>query len=310
MKRHILILTAVLFAICVQVHADETESYFDDETRWTELRLDTTKYGSWFTETYVDGVLTWVPNYEKTEFYVQVDTVDTGSRLRRFGYVWQHVEGQRDSVHFAFEELHSQQDVFAGSAFLSKDEETEHVKVWGAMSLYQFNWYKGKRFYSTNWQDAAFGQSEFEYSLGTVDEINEGCFGTDKVLQYIDADTFDIYYHRKLYRKDYVGTKLIRGIGVNKWKSRYCIVGPSYPANTTPWMSDPYMSILVHFERGGEVLYDLWPTPEGGLASHVQGVKAGSSPDNQAVYDLQGRKVEGKPSRGIYVIGGKKRVVR
>ena len=69
-------------------------------------------------------------------------------------------------------------------------------------------------------------------------------------------------------------------------------------------------SILVHFEQDGKVLYDLWPTPDGGMASHVQGVKAGSSPDGQAVYDLQGRKVEGKPSRGIYVIGGKKRVVK
>lgn len=29
-----------------------------------------------------------------------------------------------------------------------------------------------------------------------------------------------------------------------------------------------------------------------------------------ACYDLQGRKVEGKPSRGLYIIGGKKRVVK
>ncbi len=304
MKRHILILTAVLFAICVQVHADETESYFDDETRWTELRLDTTKYGSWFTETYVDGVLTWVPNYEKTEFYVQVDTVDTGSRLRRFGYVWQHVEGQPDSVRFAMEEQF-QDNVCTGFASLAKGSETGEIRVLGTITTYQFGWREGVDLYSGSLEDAGFAMSGYEYSLGRVGTVNEGCFGTDKVLQYIDADTLSIYYCRKQYRKDYVGAKLIRGIGVNKWKSRYCIVGPSYPANTTPWMSDPYMSILVHFERGGEVLYDLWPTPEGGLASHVQGVKAGSSRDNRAVYDLQGRKVEGKPSRGIYVIGGK-----
>ena len=68
------------------------------------------------------------------------------------------------------------------------------------------------------------------------------------------------------------------------------------------------MSILVHFERDGEVLYDLWPTPEGGLASHIQSPKA-SGADGTSVYDLQGRRVQGKPSRGIYIIGGKKRVV-
>ena len=296
----------ILFAICVQVYADEREYYFTDGTRWTELRLDTTKYDSWFTETYVDGVLTWVPNYEKTEFYIRIGTLDWGSRC---GYVWQHVEGQPDSVRFAMEEY--QDNVSTGRASLAKGSENGKINVLGTIMTYRFGWREGVDLYSGSLADAGFTSiPAYEYSLGRVGTVNEGCFGTDKVLQYIDADTLSIYYYRKLHRKDYVGAKLIRGIGVNKWKSRYCIVGPSYPANTTPWMSDPYMSILVHFERGGEVLYDLWPMPEGGLASHVQGVKAGSSPDNQAVYDLQGHKVEGKPSRGIYVIGGKKRVVR
>ena len=68
-------------------------------------------------------------------------------------------------------------------------------------------------------------------------------------------------------------------------------------------------SILVHFEQDGKVLYALWPTPDGGMASHVQGVKAAGK-DADATYDLQGRRIEGKPSRGIYIIGGKKRVVK
>ena len=41
----------ILFAICVQVYGDEREFYFDDQTRLTELRLDTNNYDSWFTET-------------------------------------------------------------------------------------------------------------------------------------------------------------------------------------------------------------------------------------------------------------------
>ena len=67
-----------------------------------------------------------------------------------------------------------------------------------------------------------------------------------------------------------------------------------------------YRSILVHFEHNGEVLYDLWPTPEGGLVTRLPTVK---QEDKDVTYDLQGRKIQGTPSRGIYVIGGKKRVV-
>lgn len=309
-----LFLAIMLLAFGAQAYADEREYYFTDGTRWTELRLDTTKYDSWFTETYVDGVLTWVPNYEKTEFYVQVGTVDYGSGVCRCGYVWQHAEGRRDSVHFAFEDQYysSPGELCASSAYLSKDGDEERVNAWGPMSLYQFNWYKGLRFYSEHWACAPFGQSEYNCGLGMVDEVKEGCFGTDKVLQYIDVDTVEIYrVNRQLYRKDYVGTKLIKGIGVNKWKSRYCIVGPGCSANLNPKaIPDPYMSMLVHFECGGETIYDLWPTPSGELASRIQGVRSSSPSDKQAVYDLQGRRIEGKPSRGIYIIGGQKRVVR
>ncbi len=45
------------------------------------------------------------------------------------------------------------------------------------------------------------------------------------------------------------------------------------------------------------------------ILSSIRAISAGRQETAQT-YDLQGRKVEGKPSRGIYVIGGKKRVVK
>ena len=45
------------------------------------------------------------------------------------------------------------------------------------------------------------------------------------------------------------------------------------------------------------------------IPSSIRTISAGRQETAQT-YDLQGRKVEGKPSRGIYVIGGKKRVVK
>ena len=45
------------------------------------------------------------------------------------------------------------------------------------------------------------------------------------------------------------------------------------------------------------------------IPSSLRTISAGRQETAQT-YDLQGHKVEGKPSRGIYVIGGKKRVVR
>ena len=279
------------------------QNYFTEGTRWIELRLDTLKYDSWYHRN-PDG--TYCPNYEKREFYIHVDTVMEGI-LHRYGYVWQHVDGQPDSVRFVIEEP-NQDLVRTGLATLVKKGESEEINVLGTIPTYKFGWHEGMDLFSQTMADAGFTQVSYSYSLGKITEVNEGCFGTDKILSYVDVDTLSIVHINKLYRKDYVETSIIKGIGVNKWKSQYCIMGPSYPANTTPWLSDPYMSILVHFERDGEVLYDLWPTPEGGLASHIQSPKVNRA-DDTSVYDLQGRKVEGKPSRGIYIIGGKKRVV-
>ena len=66
---------------------------YPEGTRWTELRLNTQEHDAWFTEVKEDGKSTFVPNYERVDYYVQGDsTVDFGGGML-FRYVWRHVEG-------------------------------------------------------------------------------------------------------------------------------------------------------------------------------------------------------------------------
>ena len=46
------------------------------------------------------------------------------------------------------------------------------------------------------------------------------------------------------------------------------------------------------------------------LSDDVSGIAATTSPDGHAVYDLQGRKVDGELKEGLYIVGGKKAVIR
>ena len=62
------------------------DTYYPQGTRWTELRLDTTRYDSWFSEVYQDGVITWIPNYEEVYFYVEGDTTSVSGQ--HYNMVW------------------------------------------------------------------------------------------------------------------------------------------------------------------------------------------------------------------------------
>ena len=68
--------------------------------------------------------------------------------------------------------------------------------------------------------------------------------------------------------------------------------------------------MLVHFERNGEVLCDVWPSPEG-MTNEVKYVLA-PEPENDTpiLYDLSGRRLEQKPQKGIYIQNGKKVLVK
>ena len=68
--------------------------------------------------------------------------------------------------------------------------------------------------------------------------------------------------------------------------------------------------MLVHFERNGEVLCDVWPSPKE-LTNEVKYVLA-PKPENDTpfLFDLSGRKLEQKPTKGIYIKGQKKVLVK
>jgi hypothetical protein len=62
--------------------------------------------------------------------------------------------------------------------------------------------------------------------------------------------------------------------------------------------------MLVHFERGGEVLYDVWPEK---IITGISSLTPAPSPVREgSIYDLQGRKLPEKPARGIYIENRKK----
>ena len=66
--------------------------------------------------------------------------------------------------------------------------------------------------------------------------------------------------------------------------------------------------MLVHFERNGEVLYDVWP--QKGATVDVDGISKPKVPASNAFYDLQGHRLSGSMLKGIYIHDGKKRVAR
>ena len=109
------------------------------------------------------------------------------------------------------------------------------------------------------------------------------------------------------------GQTIINGIGVTSWNGRDCVFGPTeawyFEWQLNSNVSNDYRSILVHFERNGEALYDLWPNEKVELVTRIPSVREAGN-GATSVYDLQGRRVEGTLSHGIYVVGGKKQVVK
>ena len=105
--------------------------------------------------------------------------------------------------------------------------------------------------------------------------------------------------------------RILQGIGVTSWNGYEAVFGPMNARyavwrHTSLYMpSFPYRSMLVHFERDGEVLYDVWPQPEG---TGVAPLSVSPEGEKTALYDLQGRRLNAKPQRGLYIQGGKMRM--
>ena len=218
-----------------------TQDYFPEGTKWTEIRLDTLKYDSWYSKVGDE----WVPNFETIEYYVQGDCPDRDWIYKK---VYTNGPEWTDSLTLMIQEAHDSVLV----SVLVHDYDGKSYVLWPG-EAYQFDWSVGKGLYYENiLMQNTTSISPHQYNYGIVDEIKEGNFGGVKPLKYVDLN----------------GNRIIQGIGITEWNDGECLFGPPDPYSALAqyesyhWESYPerhYRSMLVHFERNGEVLYDVWP---------------------------------------------------
>ena len=287
MKR--LILLFLLFIVQVSLYAQE-ESY-PEGTKWTEIRLDTLKYNSWYSKVGDD----WVPNFETIEYRVQGEFADMGKVYKKV-----YSNGPEWTDSFAFLLLESGQNV--EMTVLADDN-----VLWPGVA-YQFDWSVGKGLYYRDIMESnSTGEYPYYFFFGVIDEIKEGDFGGVRPLKYVDLDgkaPDNTYEYWDWGYTDTRGGRIIQGIGITEWNDGECLFGPPNPyyAMTGSHGNRHYRSMLVHFERNNEVLYDVWPKKE--IPSGIT-IKDAQSANQGSLFDLQGRKVA-SPRKGIYIRDGKK----
>ena len=70
---------ACIICFTILTFPSHAQDYYEEGTSWTELKLDTLKYESWFTEVNDGGTTKYIPNYERTDFYIKGDTTKLNS---------------------------------------------------------------------------------------------------------------------------------------------------------------------------------------------------------------------------------------
>ncbi len=288
--------------------------FFPEGTKWTELRLDTTKYDSWYTEVEENGEIVYVPNFERLDFTVgKLNTFPQSAEHYFTTYREVHcsTSSRKDSLCY-YVGQDGDSTVYACLADETLDPNTnENYRPWLFRPwVYEFDeWEEGKTLTHSTCHKMHTTSSVKWIDYGTIMEINEGTFGGDKPLKYATLED---------------GTQIIWGIGVPRWNGHDCLFGPaeiyeellfSVPERfeDSEYLEyyrerfEHHRSILVYFERDGEVLYDLWPDKDGNLVQSAPTLKAPLETD-APIYDLQGRRIQTAPERGIYIRGGKKYV--
>ena len=283
------------------------QEYFPEGTKWTEIRLDTLKYDSWYSQVSDE----WVPNFETIEYYVKGEYPD-----RDWVYKKVYTNGPEwtDSLTLLIQET----DNRVLASVLVHDDDGESYVTWPG-EAYQFDWNVGKGLYYediTMSNTTSLVHSRFFY--GIIDEIKEGYFGGVKPLKYVDLDgrAPDDKPNSPRRNVNTNGSRIIQGIGITEWNDGECLFGPPNPYSALSeyesyrWELYPerhYRSMLVHFERNGEVLYDFWPE-KGGTNGIIPIYKVKTSAANN-LYNLQGRRLRSVPAKGVYIQNGKKRIV-
>ena len=238
--------------LCIYDHPKEyagleaTTTYFPEGTKWTEIRLDTLKYDSWYSR--VDDE--WVPNFETIEYYVKGEYVPTEFGVdyqRKYSCVYTNSQEWTDSLTLMINEDVTEYDTTIGVLTPNLIEEFAYPG-----EAYQWEWYKGKELSYTGIGESNVTSFFPPHKYGIIDNIKEGVFGGVKPLKYVDLDD----------------VRIIHGIGVTEWKDGECLFGQMKPYIYSFYGKEGslkerhYRSMLVHFERNGEVLYDVWPKKE------------------------------------------------
>ena len=233
---------------------DVSADYFPQGTKWTEIRLDTLKYDSWYSKVGDE----WVPNYETIEYYVKGEH-ENKYWESPFKCVYTNGPEWTDSLALLIYEgkVYGYDMGILATVPVPVDDD---LIPWPGEAYY-FDWRVGmtvrfKDITSSN-TTAIYPPGTFDF--GQIEEIKEGDFGGVRPLKYTDIN----------------GVRIIQGIGVTTWNDGECLFGPVEPykmAYTIPYEERNYRSMLVHFERNGEVLYDVWPTKE--TVSYTKGQMA------------------------------------
>ncbi len=242
---------------------ETSQELFPEGTKWIEIRLDTLEHNSWYSK--IEGE--WVPNFETIEYNVEGKFILNWNSQDNYTYRYgidTNSPDWSDSPAFMIYEDKSGDDTNISAAVPSYGE---NGFIRG--EVYQFNWYVGKKLYyqetvgvddmplpdGAAMPNVSSFEGEFPvgaiHEFGTIEEIKEGDFGGVRPLEYVDLN----------------GVRIIHGIGVTEWNDGECLFGPANLYNNSFYFKGTpperhYRSMLVHFERNGEVIYDVWPAKE------------------------------------------------
>ena len=244
MKRTLLFIACVLAALTMSA-----QEYYPEGTKWTEIRLDTLKYDSWYSKVGDE----WVPNFETIEYYVKGEyTTEYGEKYK---CIYTNGPEWTDSLTLLIQQENNDIWVLAG---------------WSGPALaYQFDWSVVKGLYFEDIErsmQTSIWRTRFYY--GIIDEIKEGLFGGVRPLKYVDLDGKAPAKdpNSPIFNVDTQGGRIIQGIGITEWNDGECLFGPPNPYEVISMENmyyegseRHYRSMLVHFERNGEVLYNVWP---------------------------------------------------
>ena len=225
------------------------QEYFPEGTKWTEIRLDTMKYDSWYSKVGDE----WVPNFETIEYHVQGEFIDERTN-DKYSCVYTNGQERTDSLTLLLynHRIGNNDAGWYGEVTVAAFDNNGQL-LWPFHGMmYPFSFEVGTEMSSLNIEiaGATGGGWPWEWDeYGTVEEIKEGDFGGVRPLKYSDVN----------------GIRFIQGIGVASWNDGECIFGPIRPyevlsaCGAVESEARHYRSMLVHFERDGEVLYDVWP---------------------------------------------------